>query len=44
MKIKIKGISEEIIIGCYEHEKNQLQPIIVDLECSLFKYNWFGLA
>jgi dihydroneopterin aldolase/2-amino-4-hydroxy-6-hydroxymethyldihydropteridine diphosphokinase len=41
MKIKIKGISEEIIIGCYEHEKNQLQPIIVDLECSLFKYNWF---
>lgn len=42
MKIKIKGIEETIIIGCYEHEKTQHQLIIADVECELYTYNWLN--
>ncbi len=42
MKIKISGIEEKIIIGCYTHEKTQSQQVVVDIECKLYTYNWLN--
>lgn len=38
MKIKIYGIADEIIIGCYDYEKQNKQPIVIDLECELYPF------
>jgi dihydroneopterin aldolase/2-amino-4-hydroxy-6-hydroxymethyldihydropteridine diphosphokinase len=38
MKIKICGITDEIIIGCYDYEKQNKQQIILDLECELYPF------
>ena len=41
MKIIINGITDEILVGCYEHEKLHTQPIVLDLVCDLYSHTWF---
>ncbi|MFN8769579.1 MAG: 2-amino-4-hydroxy-6-hydroxymethyldihydropteridine diphosphokinase [Neisseriaceae bacterium] len=40
MKIKISGITDEILIGCYEYEKQNIQKIILDIECELYPFDY----
>lgn len=39
-KIIIKELKENIIVGCYEYEKQQPQPIIMDLMIELYQNDW----
>jgi dihydroneopterin aldolase/2-amino-4-hydroxy-6-hydroxymethyldihydropteridine diphosphokinase len=42
MKISIKGIQDNIIVGCHESEKHTKQVIMMDLTCELYDYNWYA--
>mgnify|MGYP000340725160 CR=1 FL=1 len=40
MEIEINNIKEDIIIGCFENERHNKQPIVVDLNVHLYPFNW----
>lgn len=40
MEICINGISANVIIGCYENERNNPQELIINLKAALYECNW----
>ncbi|MBY0378994.1 MAG: 2-amino-4-hydroxy-6-hydroxymethyldihydropteridine diphosphokinase [Burkholderiales bacterium] len=40
MRIIINGITDEVFVGCYEHEKLHKQPIVLNLVCDLYAHTW----
>lgn len=40
MKIKVNEINSKAIIGCYPHEREQVQDILIDISLELYPNNW----